>query len=47
MYYPFFNASGDKREYCEGFLTNVVDVWTPSEQFFYEVMLIFEEVLSG
>ena len=46
-YYPFFNKSGTKREYCEGFLSNVVDTWSDSDPFFYDVLLIFEEVLSG
>ena len=47
FYDGFFNKSGTEREYCEGFLTFVNDNWTPSESNLYEVMIIFEEVLSG
>ena len=46
-FYPFFNKSGTKREYCEGFLTNVQDMWAEMENNIYTVMLTFEEVLSG
>lgn len=47
VYYPFFNASGTKRQYCEGFLTNVQDSWMDMENNLYTVILSFEEVLSG
>ena len=46
-YYPFFSAAAAKREYCEGYLTNVVDTWFDSESELFECLLIFEEVLSG
>jgi len=46
-YYPFFNKSGTKREYCEGFLTNVIDTWFDSENNLFEMLLQYEEVLSG
>jgi len=47
FYDGFKNKSGGSREYCEGFLTFVNDNWTKSDHFWYEVMIVFEEVLSG
>lgn len=47
IYYPFFNKSGTKRQYCEGFLTNVRDTWIDTENLIYGCILTFEEVLSG
>ena len=47
FYDGFFNKSGGNREYCEGFLTFVNDNWTPTDGGLYEVMIQFEEVLSG
>ena len=47
FYDGFHNKSGTAREYCEGFLTFVNDNWTHTESTLYDVLLIFEEVLSG
>ena len=47
FYDGFHNKSGGAREYCEGFLTSVNDNWTHSESSLYEVLITFEEVLSG
>lgn len=47
FYDGFFNKSGGNREYCEGFLTFVNDNWTHTRSNLYEIMFVFEEVLSG
>lgn len=47
FYDGFFNKSGTERQYCEGFLTFVNDNWSKSDGFLYEIMIVFEEVLSG
>ena len=43
-YVTFYNEDADAKDYCEGFLVNVIDVWTDTEANLYTVRLTFEEV---